>query len=48
MPDQAPVAVQEVASVELQVIVEEDPKITEVGEADIERVGGGTIVTVAD
>ena len=42
--DQAPLAVQDVALVEDQVRVEEEPEVMEVGEADRESVGGGVVV----
>ena len=48
-PDQATLAVHEVASVVDQVIVVELPKFMVVGLAEIERVGaGGFTVTVAE
>ena len=40
-PDQPPEAVQDVASVELQVNMAASPLLTVVGEADIDAVGGG-------
>jgi len=48
-PDQAPEAVQEVASVEDQVSVEDPPLAIDVGFAASDTVGtGGNTVTVAD
>ncbi len=46
MPDQAPLAVQDVALLELQVNVDEPPDWTLVGFAARLTVGGGGAVTV--
>jgi hypothetical protein len=48
LPDQPPEAVQLVASVVLQVSVEDAPLATEVGLAASVTVGAGRMVTVAD
>ena len=50
VPDQPPEAVQELASVEDQVSIEDPPYATDVGFAtsDTVGVGGGDTVTVAD
>jgi hypothetical protein len=47
-PLQAPLAVQVVALVELQLIVELDPALMVVGLAEIETVGAGLVLVVTD
>jgi hypothetical protein len=48
VPLQAPLAVQVVALVELQLIVELDPALMVVGLAEIETVGAGLVLVVTD
>ena len=48
VPDHAPEATQEVASVDDQVSVEEPPLVTIVGFAASDTVGTGTTVTVTE